>query len=117
MFPKKGNKLHGQRQTTETGLNFNQAIAAALRREVGATHQAAKSVMRWTGASERTAKHWLSGVHGPSGMYLVQLMQHSDEVLRTVLILADRAVMLSSAKTTQARIHLMAAIRCLERED
>ena len=50
MFPKKGNKLHGQRQATESGLQFNCAIADALRRELGPTHQAAKTIMRWTNA-------------------------------------------------------------------
>ena len=35
---------------------YRQAIADALRRELGPTHQAIKTVMRWTGASERTAK-------------------------------------------------------------
>ena len=64
----------------------------------------------------RTAKHWLSGIHGPSGVHLVQLLRNSDEVLKAVLILAGRPGTLSGAKATQARIHLMAAIRCLDRE-
>lgn len=35
---------------------YRKAITDALRRELGPTHQAIKTVMRWTGASERTAK-------------------------------------------------------------
>ena len=46
---------------------YRKAIADTLRRELGHTHQAIKTVMRWTGASERTAKYWLSGERGPSG--------------------------------------------------
>ncbi len=117
MFPKKGNKLHPRRQLSEAGLNFNRAIAAALRKELGSTHQATKTTMRWTGASERTAKHWLAGTHGPSGAHLVQLLHHSDEILRAILVLSGRPASLSEAKAAQLRTHLMAAVRCLEHED
>ena len=34
---------------------YRKAIADTLRRELGPTHQAIKTVMRWTGASERKA--------------------------------------------------------------
>ena len=46
--------------------------------------------MRWTGASERTAKYWLSGERGPSGEHLIRLAQHSDAVLITILTMAQR---------------------------
>jgi hypothetical protein len=46
--------------------------------------------MRWTGASERTAKYWLSGERGPSGEHLILLAQHSDAVLETILTMAMR---------------------------
>ena len=113
MFPKKGNKLHGQRQETESGLQFNCAIADALRRELGPTHQAAKTIMRWTGTSERTAKHWLSGTHGPSGMHLIQLVRHSDEMLRTILLLSGRSVSLPADGAAELKSHLLAALKCL----
>ena len=45
---------------------YRKAIADALRRELGPTHQAIKTAMRWTGASERTVKYWFSGERGPS---------------------------------------------------
>ena len=109
MFPKNGNKLHPQRRPNEVALNFNRTIAAALQWELGSTHCATKTAMRWTGASERTAKHWLSGIHGPSGVHRVQLLPHSDEVLKAVLILTDRPDALSGAKAAQTRMHLMAA--------
>ncbi len=69
---------------------YRQAIADTLRRELGHTHQAIKTVMRWTGASERTAKYWLSGERGPSGEHLIRLAQHSDAVLITILTMAER---------------------------
>jgi hypothetical protein len=46
--------------------------------------------MRWTGASEGSAKIWQSGVMGPSGAYLIVLMGKSDEVLSATLSLAGR---------------------------
>jgi hypothetical protein len=84
--PKMGTTVHLDADQTA----FREAIADALRRELGPTHQAIKTVMRWTGASERTAKYWLSGERGPSGEHLIRLAQHSDAVLITILIMAER---------------------------
>ena len=109
MFPKNGNKLHPQRRPNEVALNFNRTIAAALQWELGSTHYATKTATHWTNASKRTAKHWLSGIHKPSKVHHMQLLPHSDEVLKAVLILADRPDALSGAKAAQTRMHLMAA--------
>jgi hypothetical protein len=117
MFPKKGNKLHPQGQQPGIGVEFARAIAAALRRELGSTHQAIKSVMHWTGASDRTVKHWFAGTHGPSGAHLMQLMRSSDEVLRTVLSLAERRGSLPEARAAELRGHLAAAMECLDHKD
>ena len=54
------------------------AVAYALRNQLGTTHQAAKTVMRWTGAGERTVKNWFAGISGPSGQHLVALIRHSE---------------------------------------
>lgn len=74
-----------------TKLDYRLEIAAALRRELGGSHQAIKAAMNWTGASERTAKNWLAGTHGPSGRHLIELMRHSNEVTDTVLTLCGRS--------------------------
>ncbi|WP_114954980.1 hypothetical protein [Sphingosinicella terrae] len=87
MFPKTGNKLPPRSRASDA---YAEAIAEALRTELGASHRATKTLMRWTGASERTAKNWLSGRYGPSGYHLVQLARESDIVLATVLALAGR---------------------------
>jgi hypothetical protein len=71
-------------------LDYRQKIAAALKRDLGGSHQAIKASMNWTGASERTAKNWLAGTHGPTGENLIELMRHSDEVAETVLALCGR---------------------------
>ena len=57
---------------------FPVAIAYALKSELGSTHQAVKTIRRWTGAGERTVKNWLAGISGPSGQHLADLIRHSD---------------------------------------
>ena len=84
--PKKGTTVH----LNADQAAYRKAIAAALRAELGQTHQAVKTAMRWTGASERTVKYWLSGERGPSGDHLIVLAQHSDTVLLTILAMAER---------------------------
>ena len=117
MFPKKGNKLHPKRHPNGAAISFNLTIAAALRAELGSTHQATKTVIRWTGASERTVKHWFAGTHGPSGDHLVQLMANSDGVLKVLLVRAGRRGSLSGAKVIEIQNYLMGALKCLEIED
>jgi hypothetical protein len=116
MFPKKGNKFHHQVQRADIELQFVRGIAAALHTELGSTHQATKTVMHWTGASDRSVKHWFAGTHGPSGAHLIQLMRHSDEVVKCVLYLADRRVSLSTTAAADLRKHLLAAIDCLNED-
>ena len=70
--------------------DYRTAIAAALRDELGLTHRAVKTAMRWTGASERTIKYWIAGERGPSGEHLIALARNSDIVFHVVLMLADR---------------------------
>ena len=86
VVPKKGTTVHLEADQAR----YRKAIAAALRAELGQTHQAVKTAMRWTGASERTVKYWLSSERGPSGEHLIVLAQHSDAVLLTILAMAHR---------------------------
>lgn len=72
--------------------DYRAAVAMALHAELGSTHRAIKSAMRWTGASERTVKYWFAGERGPSGEHLVSLARHSDAVLVLLLTMADRLV-------------------------
>ncbi len=90
MFPKMGKTFPDDDEGKVDRLKYQMAIAAALKRELGGSHRAIKIVMRWTGVSERTAKNWLVGSHGPAGGHLVELMRNSNEVLAVVLSLAGR---------------------------
>jgi len=86
VVPKKGTTVHFEADQAR----YRKAISGALRAELGQTHQAVKKAMRWTGASERTVKYWLSAERGPSGEHLIMLAQHSDAVLVTILTMALR---------------------------
>lgn len=93
MFPKTGKDL--SRCELSKGGDYPSTIAEILRAELGPTHQALKTLMRWTGANERTAKNWLSGANGPSGEHLLKLIRNSDRVFECVLALSDRKAVLS----------------------
>lgn len=56
-------------------------IGKALRDELGASRRATKTVMRWTGVSDTTARSWLNGRASPSGLHLLELATHSKPVM------------------------------------
>lgn len=116
MLPKKGKKLHHGGSGDGSEANLARAVAAALRSELGSTHQAIKTVMRWTGASERTVKHWFAGTHAPSGEHFVVLVRHSDEVLKMFLILAKRNSTIVAAKLADLRRHLLETVKYIEQQ-
>ncbi|WP_211095507.1 XRE family transcriptional regulator [Yoonia sediminilitoris] len=95
-------------------LEYQMAIAAALKRELGGAHRAIKTVMRWTGVSERTAKNWIAGSHGPSGEHLVELMRNSDEVLAAVLSLAGQSDLKIGAELHETRETLLQVLKVLD---
>ena len=122
MRTKKGRILHSEgRKLPFNGedkgppVDYAAELAAALRREMQERHVAAKTVMRWTGASERTVKAWLSGISVPSGEHLVALMRHSDEVFVTVLRLSARLNGERAGHLDDVRRHLAAASTSLEK--
>jgi hypothetical protein len=106
MFPKKGNELpRGPRGPGGDG-EFGQGIASALVSELGLTHRAIKTVMRWTGANERTVKHWFAGTHGPSGQHLIALARHSDAVMMYFLFAAGRPSLSLGVRFSEVRAQL-----------
>ncbi|KIC48053.1 hypothetical protein [Tateyamaria sp. ANG-S1] len=97
MLHKKGKSFHRECAGRVSASEYRQAISLALSQELGGAGQAAKATMRWTGASERTVKNWLSASYGPTAEHLIELMRHSDTVLAVVLELAGR----NEAMTTE----------------
>jgi len=97
------------RHTQEPGADVYAAmVAAALRKELRSTRRVIKTAMRWTGASERTVKLWLSGQVGPNGQHLVGLIRNSDSVFDGLLALAHRH---SSSSSDRMRKRLLIIAR------
>ena len=108
MFPKTGKKFQARSRTQYAGV-----IAEILREELGGSHEAHKTLMRWTGANRRSAKNWLSGSHGPSGEHLLHLMQHSDRVFECVLQLSNRRAILCDEQLSYVRNALQQTVELL----
>lgn len=87
-LPKMGKELPISRRQRSSAYALE--IAKALRTELGGSNRAIKTLMRWTHASERTAKCWLAGTSGPSGEHLLVLIRNSDAVMERVMALAGR---------------------------
>lgn len=114
MFPKMGKTFPDDDEREVDRLKYQMAVAAALKRELGGSHRAIKIVMRWTGVSERTAKNWLAGSHGPAGEHLVELMRASNEVLAAVLSLAGRGELKIGAGLHDTRETLLQVLEVLD---
>ncbi|MEO9781601.1 MAG: XRE family transcriptional regulator [Sedimentitalea sp.] len=114
MFPKMGKTFPDDDEAKVDRLKYQMAIAAALKRELGGSHRAIKIVMRWTGVSERTAKNWLAGAHGPAGEHLVELMRNSNEVSFAVLSLAGRSELKVGAGLHETRETLLQLLDVLD---
>jgi hypothetical protein len=114
MLPKMGKRFPNRDGKGSAGLSYPRAIAAALRGELGATHQAIKIVMRWTGAGERSAKNWLGGTRGPTGEHLLSLVRNSDAVLDAVLRLSGRDAVLPQMSLRHQRSGLVRIIENID---
>jgi hypothetical protein len=115
MLPKMGKVLPGSSGKGNFGLDYAGVIATALRSELGDTHRAIKIVMRWTGASERTVKNWLTGTSGPAGEHLVSLARYSNSVLEVFLQLAGRDTAILGLKLNDVRDKVAELQRCLDK--
>lgn len=113
MFPKKGKEFPKPAKQLSPD-EFARSISNALREELGSSHMAAKTVMRWTGASERSAKNWLAGICGPSGCHLVRLARESDVIMATLLVLAGRELNVSALSLISLKAGLMYAVNAID---
>jgi len=116
-FPGTGKVLHRTGKELPSGSDqdsrtqYAAAVAASLRQVLESPGISTKTVMRWTGASERTVKGWVAGRYGPRGEHLVALMRSSDLVLECMLSLAGREVVLDVRKLAALREPLRALSR------
>lgn len=112
MFPKKGTTV--PKSGKEPGGDYATTIAEALRAELGTSARATKTLMRWTGASDRAAKYWLNGLRGPDGWHLILLAKNSDTVLHSMLKMADREVLELGIELDAAKAALRRAIALID---
>ncbi|MEK6255855.1 MAG: hypothetical protein N2C13_00880 [Chloroflexota bacterium] len=123
-FQKTGRKLRPDSNKTfpkssvkiETAINgtFVTEISDALHRAFGGSGKSIKTIMKYTGAGERTVKNWFEAKNGPNGKNLIKLAQHSDEVLETILMLAGRDNILAGKLLVDARDKLVEMIKIIE---
>ena len=113
MFPKKG-KLFPRADGPKSAQSYPAAVAMALKAELGDTHRAVKTAMRWTGATDRTVKHWLSGRYGPSGEHLMALARQSDHVMLAIVRLAGRDSMTTESLDIEVRQKLTELLALLD---
>lgn len=111
-LPKMGKELPIQRR--RRARSYPAEIAQALSLELGGSNRAIKTVMRWTGASERTVKGWLAGRNGPSGEHLVALLAKSDTVFERLLKLAGRGSVMEVAHLQVLRNTMSEAVASLD---
>lgn len=113
MFPKSGSKLPGAKSRPSEG-DYLDEIRGALRGELGGTNGATKTIMSWTGASDRTARNWMGGAVGPSGYHLICLARESNAVLAAVLALCGRPELALSTDVHAVEVALAKAMGSLE---
>ena len=111
MLPKKGIVFPNH----ENLGPYPRAIAYVLKCELGSTHQAVKTIRKWTGAGERTVKNWLAGISGPSGKHLVDLIRNSDDVLQVLLIMAGRDQTVAAQHLGDLRNQLIQTVERIDR--
>ena len=114
MFPKKCKFFPMSARTARGGIDYVSVVAAELRRELGGTHRATKTIMSWTGANERTVKNWLAARCGPNGDHLIQLFRHSDLVLDAFLRLAGRDKAVTAKELITLRNALAEALKQID---
>ena len=110
----KGQQFSEDHRERKMQMNYQSAIAAALIIELGNSHRAVKTVMRWTGANERTVKNWFAGRRGPRGEHLLSLVRHSSAVLEAVLRLAGREQLIAGKMLLDVRSTLLKMLASID---
>ena len=113
----KGNKLPFFENAKEARECYAREIGSALRSEIAATGRSAKDIMRWTRASERAVKGWISGRRSPRGEHLIPLMACSEAVFAAVLRVSGRERSTRSGQVAEVRRLLHEAVEALDEVD
>ena len=111
--PETGGKLHHPQNDVDAQPRLVSLLTDALRREARRERGAVKRLMRWSGASERAVKAWLSGESQPRADHLISLMAHSDGICSAVLCAAGRSMTWPPAEVLAVRLLLSEALERL----
>jgi hypothetical protein len=111
MLPKSGTKFP---TVDEKNATYAMSISRALVSEIGTDRLATKTIIRWTGASDRSARHWLNGTYGPGGWHLILLARRSPSVMKTILQLANYRSLEPAIDLTSARAALIRATTIID---
>jgi len=104
MLRETSKKLRGERGRGLTPREYAIAIEVALKREIGTSRHAVKTLARMTNASERTVQNWLTGVRGPSGVHLILLAQNLASIRSTIALLAGQGMQQSADMEAAVRL-------------
>ena len=116
-FPKKGKSFPKSGGDGPDDQVFAMKIASALRLELKDRNSRAKLVAGWTGANERTVKNWMLGRYAPCGRHLVMLVEHSDQVLNAVLLMAGRQELVLAGKVEDLRRKVLELADIMQKSD
>jgi hypothetical protein len=116
-FPKKGKSFPKSGGDGPDDQVFAMKIASALRLELKDRNSRAKLVAGWTGANERTVKNWMLGRYAPCGRHLVMLVEHSDQVLNAVLLMAGRQELVLAGKVEDLRRKVLELADFMQKSD
>ena len=106
--------IGSRKVTAAEEYEFAAVIAQTLRDTFGGSRSSVKTVMRYTGAGERTVKNWFEGKNAPNGENLVALVRNSDEVLEAILLVANRNEILAGKKLVDARDKLVEMLNIID---
>ncbi len=113
-LPKTGKELHRRSRSRLHVSDYETAIAQALKAELRSSKSAVKTVMKWTGASERAVKGWFAGSSGPSSKHLISLARNSDCVFMRLLMLSGRTLAVPEPELSSLRDLLAKALQAID---
>ena len=113
-LPITGTSLPTEAEGAVAAAAYAQVVARCLRREMDDRGRSIKTIMKWSGASERTVKNWLAGEVGPRGDHLIALVRFSDPVFEAVLLLAGRRQVATGARLVAARETLAISLQVID---
>jgi hypothetical protein len=113
-LPDSGKVLPSPRKRRRVPSALAVSIAKSLKEELEGSRRAAKTVIKWTGASERAVKGWIAGSSGPSAEHLISLVRHSDILFERFLEMTGRNRVMVSTELFLLRDRLTSTVEAID---